>query len=145
MYRIYRRSTYTLFAFFPLFFITLFLSGIFPQDTTMYEIATIFLGAIGCAFPFIVLTSMISGIGTILEMRNGTTIKHKNDFLADMQDRPARLQYILRQLSSEDRDYLQQQLTIGKLGVSSDGELMSLDELIIQDNEGENYNSSYTG
>ena len=83
----------------------------------------------------------------MVEGRFGSSSKRKNDFLADLDNHPARLQRILRQLSPEDRDYLQQQLAARRLGVSGDGELMTLDDLLADNDTDDDseHRSLYTG
>ena len=73
-------------------------------------------------------------------------VKLKNDMLVNAEDNPERLREIMHQLSPSDRAYLQRMLNAKRMGVSNDGELMSLDELLEADHEeDEGYNSLFTG
>ena len=145
MRRIYRWSTYILLAFIPVFFAGAFMASAFAKGTMGYDIASGLLGAVVCTTPLVGLTALVAGVGNWRERRAGASAKRKNDFIAEFEENPARLQDILRRLSPEDRAYLQQHLAASKLGVSDDGELMSLDELIARDNEEESHNSLFTG
>jgi hypothetical protein len=145
MHRMYRWSSRVLLALIVMFVLGIAISAGFGEGTFVYAIGTVF-GVFGaCMSPFIALIALITGIGTLVEGRAGTSSKRKNDYLADLNTNPDRLQRILRQLSPEDRDYLQQQLAVRKLGVSGDGELMSLDELMAHDSEDDEPRSLYTG
>jgi hypothetical protein len=61
--------------------------------------------------------------------------KHKNDASLNFDADPLRLQSIMHQLSPADQTYLKQYLTARKLGVSDDGELMSLNDLLAEDDD----------
>ena len=146
MSRIFKWSRNTLLAFIPMFFFGILFAVTFGEGTLLGSFGTALIGAVFCTAPFVGLTALISGIGNLVEQRTRPHGKFKNDFLADVEQHPARLQQILNQLSPKDRAYLQQQLASRKLGVTDDGELMSLDELIAQDDsEDENRRSLFTG
>jgi hypothetical protein len=143
MRRMYQWSSRVLLALIVLFILGMAISVGFPEETLIHNLSVV-VGVFGmCMSPFIALIALITGIGTLVEGRVGTSSKRKNDYLADLDAHPDRLQRILRQLSPEDRDYLQQQLAVRKLGVAGDGELMSLDELLADDDSEER--SLYTG
>ena len=145
MHRMYRWSSRVLLALIVLFVLGMAISVGFPKETLIHNLSVVVGIFSMCMTPFIALIALITGIGTLVEGRVGTSSKRKNDYLADLENHPARLQRILRQLSPEDRDYLQQQLAVRKLGVSGDGELMSLDELMAHDSEDDEPRSLYTG
>jgi hypothetical protein len=145
MHRMYRWSSRVLLALIVMFALGMAISVGFPEETLIHNLSVVVGVFSMCMTPFIALIAMITGIGTLVERRTGTSTKRKNDYLAHLDNHPDRLQRILRQLSPEDRDYLQQQLAVRKLGVSGDGELMSLDELIAQDSEDDEPRSLYTG
>src|SRR5688572_25019826 len=145
MRRMYRWSSRVLLALIVMFALGMAISVGFPEETLIHNLSVV-VGVFGmCMSPFIALIALITGIGTLVEGRVGTSNKRKNDFLADLDNHPDRLQRILRQLSPEDRNYLQQQLAVRKLGVSGDGELMSLDDLLANDNSDDEQRSLYTG
>jgi hypothetical protein len=147
MQQIFKWSRNALLAFIPLFFLGIVFGVTFGEGTLLGSFGTALLGAVACTTPFVALTALITGIGMMIEGRTGTSSKRKNDFLAEFDNNPARLQRILRQLSPEDRDYLQQQLAARRLGVSGDGELVTLDDLLAHDDSEDDseHRSLYTG
>ena len=146
MRRMYQWSSRVFLALIVMFALGMAISVGFPEETLIHNLSVVVGVFSMCMTPFIALIAMITGIGTLVERRTGTsTSKRKNDYLAGLDNHPDRLQRILRQLSPEDRDYLQQQLAVRKLGISGDGELMSLDELMAHDTEDDEPRSLYTG
>lgn len=147
MQRIFRGSLYTLLGFLAIFFVAVIAGVGFPEGSLIYGLGTGLAAAVICTTPFVLLTSVITGIGTMIQRNTNLQMdeKLKNDFLADFDENPARIQQIMQQLSPSDRAYLQQVLSARRLGVSGDGELMSLDELLDDQAEDENYNSLFTG
>lgn len=144
MRRIFKGSLYTMLGFLGIFFFAMILGAGFPDGTFLNNMGTGLLAAVMCSLPFVLLTTLITGIGTLVERRSGSSSKRKNDLLADFEQNPRRLQYIMKQLSPDDRAYLQEHLANRRLGVSNDGELVSLDDLL--DNEQDDkYNSLFTG
>ncbi|MDQ7035386.1 MAG: hypothetical protein Q9P01_11280 [Anaerolineae bacterium] len=140
MRRIFKGSLYTMLGFFGIFFFAMILGAGFPDGTTAYSIGIGLAAAVVCSSPIVMLTALITGIGTLVERNSGSSSKRKNDFLADFDQNPRRLQHIMSQLSPDDRAYLQEELANRRLGVSNDGELILLD-----DDSDDDYNSLFTG
>jgi hypothetical protein len=145
MRRIFKGSLYTLVGFFGLFFFAMILGAGFPDGTFLNNLGTGVMAATMCSTPILLLVAFVTGIGTLFERNTASaTSKHKNDFGMDFEPYPARLAGIMNQLSPDDRAYLEEQLANRRLGVSSDGELMSLDELL-DDGGDDKHNSLFTG
>ena len=144
MRRIFKGSMYTLLGFFVLFFFAMILGAGFPDGTFLNNLGTGVMAATMCSTPILLLVAFVTGIGTLFERNTGSGSKLKNDFGMALEPYPARLARIMNQLSPDDRTYLQEQLANRRLGVSSDGELMSLDELL-DDNGDDKHNSLFTG
>ncbi|MDQ7028169.1 MAG: hypothetical protein Q9P44_21710, partial [Anaerolineae bacterium] len=148
MRRIFKGSLYTMLGFFGIFFFAMILGAGFPNGSTAYSLGIGLAAAVVCSSPIVMLTALITGIGTLVERNSGSSTKYKNkrknDFLADFDQNPRRLQHIMSQLSPDDRAYLQEELANRRLGVSNDGELISLDDLLDDDSDND-YNSLFTG
>ena len=144
MRRIFKGSMYTLLGFLVLFFFAMILGAGFPEGTTQYSLGIGVAAAVICSTPLVMLVMFVTGIASWIERNTGSASKRKNDLGMGVEPYPARLARIMNQLSSDDRAYLQEQLANRRLGVSSDGELMSLDELL-DDNSDDKHNSLFTG
>lgn len=144
MRRLFRATSYAFLGMFVLFFIGIMVMMGFPDQSLISNLGLGLATAVICTSPLVFLTFVVSGIGSLFQ-RNALP-KMKNDMLAMAQDNPERLDDIMQQLSPSDRAYLQRMLDTKRLGISDDGELMSLDELLeAEQDEDEGYNSLYLG
>ena len=143
MRRIFKGSLYTLLGFFVIFFVAVIFGAGFPDESFLRNFGTGLMAAVMCSSPLVLVTALITGIGTWFERNTAESFeKRKNELGVSFEPYPARLSRIMSQLSPDDRAYLEEQLANRRLGVSGDGELMSLDELLDDDDQ---YNSLYTG
>ena len=146
MQRIFRASMYAFLGLLVLFFFSVILGAGFPEESFISNFGYGIVVAIVFTMPFLFLTALVTGVGSLFQRNTYDSEKMKNDFLTNFDGNPERLQDIMNQLSPSDRAYLQQELNTRRLGVSNDGEMMSLDELLEADQEeDEGYNSLFTG
>ncbi len=121
-----------------LLFVSVFLMGATPENSSIYNIGLGFLSATLCTSPLVGLSLLVSGIGALVEIFNDEatgTIKRKRRPTMDMDhlDDSQRMRRIMAQLTPQDRDYLRERLAAQRLGLSDDGELVSLDEVLSDD------------
>jgi len=118
-----------IFLLFALLFITL----VFTEGTLLANWIEDVLVFLMCASPLAVMYSL--GIGGMLLWRRMTNVQKKSsknaryDYDLDFEDDNA-LAGIMQQLTPEQRAYLEERLEERDLGLGTDGELMSMDELL---------------
>jgi hypothetical protein len=115
-------------------FVAAFLAGATPENSTLYNTGMGLMVATACVSPFIGVSLLVSGIGSIMETvnRNQSSEKRKRKNrlpLEDMDD-DHRIRRIMAQLTPPDRDYLHERLADRQLGLSDDGEMVSLDDIL---------------
>jgi hypothetical protein len=116
-------STYT---------VLLFLAAMFLGGSGIYRTTLIVIGMVPIFFilPLLVLGIIVTGIGTLLQGKQDS--KQKRDFMPyddyGMQD--ARLERIMKQISPQDRAYLERRLADQEVGLGNDGEIISMDDLL---------------
>jgi hypothetical protein len=119
-----------------LLFVSVFLTAATPESSNIYNIGMGFLTATLCASPIVGLSLAVSGIGALVEKFNtdeatGTLKrKRKRRLTLDDLDDSQRMRRIMAQLTPPDRDYLRERLAAQRLGLSDDGEMVSLDEVL---------------
>jgi hypothetical protein len=110
-------------------FISIFL-GVSFQESVIADMASGLAAAILCTTPHVLLFMLITGIGTLRENRNEPE-KRKRDMASEFYTSDEeRLQRILNRLSADDREFLEAQLAGRNLGLHDDGEIVSLTDLL---------------
>ena len=132
MRRWFKIFAYTLLGFIPLLFIALFLGVGFPESSMLANIGDGLGVAVICTLPLIAILATITGIGALIEryLAGNFSEKQKRDVIMNVQVDSPDLQRILNRLSDSDREVLENYLTVHQLGLTDDGEMMSLDELL---------------
>ncbi|MGB7341390.1 MAG: hypothetical protein WBC91_21015 [Phototrophicaceae bacterium] len=103
-----------------------------PEDTLFYNMLTGIMVAGICSSPLVMLVTIVSGIATLADrLQNGSKTKRKNDdFYTNFNESDMDIDDIMRRLTPEQQAYLQQRLHNNRLGVGSDGELVSMNDLL---------------
>lgn len=122
----------SLMALGAMFIITAVLFGIgvgVGEASVLYNIALGGVVMMMCLSPLVILTTIISGIGTLINRLKGVE-KQKRGYDNFAFDEDMELDDIMAQLSPQQQDYLQERLRNNRLGVGNDGELMSMNDLL---------------
>lgn len=115
-----------------MFIITAVLFGIgvgAGEASVLYNIALGGVVMMMCLSPLVILTTIISGIGTLINRLRGVE-KQKRGYDNFAFDEDMELDDIMAQLSPQQQDYLQERLRNNRLGIGNDGELMSMNDLL---------------
>lgn len=130
MKRIFRWTLYGFAIYFVVAFIAIFAGIAVGESSEFYDIFIGLVAALMLTAPFLALTSLITGIGSWMQNRQDS--KEKRDFMPyddyGMQD--ARLERIMKQISPQDRAYLERRLADREVGLSDDGEIVSMSDLL---------------
>lgn len=111
-----------------------------PENTALYNTLTAIMVAGICSSPLVMLVAVVSGIATLVDrFQNGSKSKRKNDELyTHFTESDIELDDIMRRLTPDQQDYLQQRLRNNRLGVGSDGELVSMNDVLRDFNQERN-------
>jgi hypothetical protein len=130
MKRIFRWTLYGFAIYFVLAFIAIFAGIAVGEESELYNVFIGLVAALILTSPFLALTSLITGIGSYRQGKQDS--KQKRDFMPyddyGMQD--ARLERIMKQISPQDRAYLERRLADQEVGLGNDGEIISMDDLL---------------
>ena len=127
MEKIFRWTLYGFATYFILAFVGIFLGVAVGESSALYDTFIGLVAAVMCTSPFLILTSLITGIGSYLQ-RNKEK-KKKHDFIyGDFDDE--RIERIMSQLSPQDQAYLEQRLADREVGFGDDGEIVSMEDLL---------------
>jgi hypothetical protein len=106
-------------------------AAILLQRTEMADFGVSLGTAIICTAPILLLFMIITGIGTLRERRDQSEEKRKRDWSADFySDDEQRLRQILDRLSADDRAFVESKLAGRSYRLNEDGEIVSLGELL---------------
>ncbi|MEO1644148.1 MAG: hypothetical protein AAFR67_03100 [Chloroflexota bacterium] len=116
-----------------LLFVVLFFGSVLTDGTVIGDWLANIIVFLLCASPLAVMYSL--GTGAMLLWRRINSVQKKSvaggdyDFGATLEDDSA-LADIMQQLTPEQQAYLEERLEERALGLGTDGELMSMDELL---------------
>lgn len=133
MKRIFRWTLYGYAIYFVLTFIAMFISVAASEGTGLYDVGIALLAAIMITSPFLVLTSLVTGIASYMRRNQGE--KQKLDFMPYEDSDYSRLERIMNQLSPQDRAFLERKLADKEVGLSDDGEIVSMNDLLDKNEE----------
>lgn len=102
---------------------------VIPESILLYDIALGGVVFMMCSSPLVILIAIVSGIATAISSFSGQE-KKKRDFTDFGLDDDSRMDEIMSRLTAEQQIYLENKLRNSRLGISSDGELMSMDDLL---------------
>lgn len=128
MKKIFRWTLYGFAIYFVLAFIGIFFSVAVGEESAYYDVGIGLVAALMLTSPFLALTSLITGIGSY--MRRDDEKRKKNEFMYGGDFDDARLERIMNQLSPQDQAYLERRLADREVGLSDDGEIVSMNDLL---------------
>jgi hypothetical protein len=126
MKRVFRWTLYGFAIYFILAFIAMFLGVAMGEGSSLYNVSIGLIAAVMCTLPFLVLTSIVTGIGSLMQRNHEG--KQKRGLMPYMDYDDAHLERIMNRLSPQDRTYLERRLADREVGLSDDGEIVSLGE-----------------
>ncbi|MGJ3240191.1 MAG: hypothetical protein ACFE0Q_15900 [Anaerolineae bacterium] len=100
-----------------------------PENSQVYEALLGVMVVLFCSSPLVVLVAAVSGIGALLERFDGSQKRKREFHDFDLDYDGDQLANIMQRLTPEQQAYLEERLQQQRLGLGSDGEIVSLDDL----------------
>jgi len=103
------------------------------EASILFGVAIGIIVFLTCLSPLVMLVSAIAGIGALVDwsQNRNRQEKRKREFYDDFgDDEDMNMDDIMSRLTPQQQAYLQDQLRQSRLGVGTDGEMMSMSDLL---------------